>query len=127
MRDDIRHRRVSARMPIRRRESIDDLWQREPRPTVGDAMQSRAIGERGIGWAAGKSPERYIGGLLRDGKSDRKENDDYRQHRRSNLRVTTTKQCVDGELAGTRKNESQARPKKQEFELKPSKPSLQLH
>ena len=126
-RDDIRHRRVSARMPIRRRESIDDLWQREPRHAVGDAMQSRAIGDRGIGRAAGKSPERYIGGLLRGGKSDREDNDDYREHRCSNFRVATIDQGVDGESAGSGKNKRQARRKEQEFELKPSKPFLQLH
>jgi hypothetical protein len=45
-------------------------------------MEVRAIGDRGIRWAAGESPERYIGALLKDGKSDREDSDDYRQHRR---------------------------------------------
>jgi len=79
MRNNIRHRRVSARMPVRGRESIDGLMQCESCPAVGDAMQPRAIGDRGILWAAGESPWRHIGWLLEDGKSDCKDSDDYRQ------------------------------------------------
>jgi hypothetical protein len=79
MRNNIRHRRMSARMPLRGRESIDGLKQRESRPAVGDAIQPRAIDDPGILWAAGESPWRYIGWLLEDGKSDRKDGDDYRQ------------------------------------------------
>lgn len=82
VRNNIRHRRVSARMPVRRRETIDDLAPREPCAAVGDAMEPRAIGDRGIRWASGENPERYISVLLKDGKSDREDSDGYRQHRR---------------------------------------------
>lgn len=86
MRNDIRHRRMSAWVPVRWRESIDDLRQREPRATVGDAVRPRAIGDRGICRAAGESPERCIR-LLKHGKSDRKHSDDRRQDWRQPLEV----------------------------------------
>jgi hypothetical protein len=66
-------------MPVRRREPIDGLRQRESCCAVGDAMQPRGIRDGGIWWAAGENPERHVGGPLEDGKTDRENGDDYRQ------------------------------------------------
>ena len=46
--------------------------------------------------------------------------------RRGGFLLTTSKQSVDGEPAGSRENESEARPKKQEFELIARESSLEL-
>jgi hypothetical protein len=82
VRDNLRHRRMSARMPVGWREPIDSLWQRESCCAVGDSMQPRAIRDGGIWWAARESPWRHIAGPLERGESDSENGDDYWQEGR---------------------------------------------
>ena len=77
MSDNVWHRRVSSRMPIRRREPIEYLAERKTRSAVGHPMEVRAIRRRRAGLSTGISPERYLKRILRES-----DNDDRNRERR---------------------------------------------
>jgi hypothetical protein len=70
---------MSARMPVWGREAIDGLRLRESFRAIGDSVQPRTVHATGIWWAAGKNPERDVGGLLEDAKRYCRNGDNYRQ------------------------------------------------